>query len=430
MVYFKDISYMLSHIFFLAYIYLFTAHRYAKKKTIFICTISCLIMPPFDILKLNIFPGNDWVYFIITIVQISIAQLTGLLISKGRNSIKLFIGLSASNYVLIGSIVGSILYVYTNHLVLSLIGNLVVHIAVLLVLYDKIVIIFRKFCEQDLGNSWWELCLIPVFFYCCFSFLAFFPNTLYEHPDNILVAVFLMITMFVSYMIVLHYIESMMKQIEGYWKNVMFESYIKGLESQNYMVRQTEQNLRMLRHDMRHYLVMINSLLDQGKYEEIRNVTDHINEVVEENKVKRYCENLVINTILSKMVELAESFEITFNMDLRIPKQLPVNEYEFAMVLANLLENAVFSVKELCSEQKYINAKIHCSKDHLLIDMSNACEEALEFDSLTGLPKSRKGKNHGLGMQSVLTFSEKLGGNIECFCEDNKFRIILFVDFV
>lgn len=429
MVYFKDISYMLSHVFFLAYIYLFLIHRYSKGKTIFICIASCSVMNLMDIFKLNLFGGNPWIYFVTTIVQISIAQLTGFWISKVRNTTTLFIGLSASNYVVIGSISASIIYIFTDHFYFALFGNIVVHIVVLLVLYFKLGAIFQKFCERDWGNNWLEMCLIPVFFFCSFSSIAFFPHTLYEYPSNILVAVFLMITMFVSYVVVLHYMDSEMKHIEEYWKNAMFESYIKGLESQKHLVEQSEQNLKVLRHDMRHYVTMIQSLLDQGEYEEIRSIAEHIDEVTKENKVQRYCDNLVVNTILSKMSELARSNGITLNMDLFIQEQIPVNEYEFAMVLANLLENAVFGTKELSAEKKYINVKIQCTKERLLIDMLNECEEKLEFDSLTGLPKSKKGKNHGLGMQSVQIFAEKLGGNIECYCEDQKFRIILFVDF-
>lgn len=427
MVYLKDISYMLSHVFFMAYIYLFMIHRYSKFKTISICVITCTVMNLLDILKLNIYPGNAWCYFVTTIVQIGIAQMTGLVISKKRNSTALFIGLSASNYVVIGSISASILYISTKNLYFSLLGNVAVHMVILLVLYFKIGGIFQKFGERDWESNWWELCLVPVFFFCSFSSIAFFPHTLYENPDNILIAVFLMVTMFVSYMVVVHYIYSEMRQLEEYWKNVMFESYIKGLESQKDLVEQSEQNLKVLRHDMRHYLLMISSLLDQENYEEIRSMTKHINEVIGENQVKRYCENVVVNTIFLKMAQLAESFGICLNMDLLIQKQIPVNEYEFAMVIANLLENAVYGVRQLRPEKKYINAKIHCTEQHLLIDMSNECEDEIEFDSLTGLPKSKKGKNHGLGMQSVLTFSEKLGGTIDCYCENHVFRIILFV---
>ncbi|MCM1123725.1 MAG: GHKL domain-containing protein [Eubacterium sp.] len=379
--------------------------------------------------KLNLFADSSLFYFFATIVQIAIAQFSGLFISQKRNSRTLFIGLSASNYVIVGSITGSILYILTGHVHLALAGNLLMHLVILLVLYRKIGNIFHKFCERDLGKSWWELCLIPIFFFCSFSCLAFFPYTLYEYPENILVSIFLMITMLVSYVVVLRYLDSESKKAEEYWKNVMFESYIKGLESQNYLVEQSEQNLKILRHDMRHYSMTIDSLLEQGEYDEIRNITGHIHEVVEENRVNRYCENLIVNTVLLKMAEQAKSLHITLNPEVLIPRQIPVNEYEFAMVLANLLENAVSYVKDLTPEQRYINAKIHCTSEYLLIDMENECESEIPFDSITRLPKSTRGANHGLGMQSIQAFCGKLGGNIECYCENGRFRIILFAKF-
>ena len=61
--------------------------------------------------------------------------------------------------------------------------------------------------------------------------------------------------------------------------------------------------------------------------------------------------------------------------------------------------------------------------------MENECKGTVSFDSLTGLPKSGKGAGHGLGMQSVQAFSDKLGGNITCYCENNLFRMILFAKF-
>lgn len=180
---------------------------------------------------------------------------------------------------------------------------------------------------------------------------------------------------------------------------------------------------------MRHYSMMINSLLDQGEYEEIRSIAGHINEVVDENKVVRYCENLVVNTILLQIAVQARSLEVLLHTDILISRQLPVNEYEFSMVLANLLENAVISVSDLEPAKKYVNAKIHCTQEYLLIDIENEFEGKIHFDSITGLPKSKRGAGHGLGMQSVQAFSDKLGGNIDCYCENNRFRILLFAKF-
>ena len=61
--------------------------------------------------------------------------------------------------------------------------------------------------------------------------------------------------------------------------------------------------------------------------------------------------------------------------------------------------------------------------------MKNECQEALVFNPATGLPKSSKGAAHGLGMQSILAFSEKIDGNIDCFLENGMFFIILFAKF-
>lgn len=420
---------MLSHIFFIAFIYLFLIHRYSKKKTIVICLLSCTVTNLLDPFKLNLFADSRLFYFCTTIIQITIAQLTGLCISRTRDTKTLFISLSASNYVVVGSITASILYIFAGSVSIAITGNLLMHFAILLVLYRKIGSIFRKFCEQDLETNWWGLCLIPVFFFCCFSCLAFFPYTLYDHPENILVSIFLIITMLVSYVMVLRYLDSEMHHMDAYWKNVMFESYIKGLESQNYLTERSEQNLKILRHDMRHYSMVINSLLDQKEYDEIRNIAEHINDVVNENKVDRYCENLIVNTILAQISEQAQFFRITLHSDILIPRQIPVNEYEFAMVLANLLENAIYSVKNLELDKRHINAKLHCTSEHLLIDMENEYAGEIHFDSITGLPKSKKGKGHGLGMQSVQAFCDKLGGTIDCYCENNRFRIILFAKF-
>ncbi len=129
------------------------------------------------------------------------------------------------------------------------------------------------------------------------------------------------------------------------------------------------------------------------------------------------------------MMEQAEASGIKVQQDIFAPRELPVNEYEFASVIANLYENALHCVKELAPEKRCIEAKVHCSKDHLLIHMQNAYEQDIQFDEYTGLPKSKAGGEHGLGMQSVLAFSDKIGGNIGAYCEAGIFHILLFAKF-
>ena len=275
-------------------------------------------------------------------------------------------------------------------------------------------------------NNWWELCLIPVFFYCSFSFIAFFPHTLYENPDNILGIIAFLVTMFVSYVVILRYVESESERSNIYWKNVMFETYIRGLEDQYYLVEQSEQNLKILRHDMRHYSGMIDTLLSQGEYKEI---ITYIHDEVDDNKITKYCNNLIVNAILTKIMEKATTMDIEVQLEAKVPKEIALNDYELASVVANLLENAIFCVKEFEKEERRIEGKLYCEEDYLLIEMKNKYKEQIELDPINGLPKSKKGKNHGLGMKSVSAFSDKIGGNVVCSLENGIFHILVYAKF-
>lgn len=110
-------------------------------------------------------------------------------------------------------------------------------------------------------------------------------------------------------------------------------------------------------------------------------------------------------------------------------KEIPVNNYEFAIVVANLFDNAFDCVKSFVERRKFVDVKIRCEKDYLLIHMKNEYEKEIVFDPETGLPKSQKGRNHGFGMQSVQAFSDKIGGNLGCYCEDDMFHILLYAKF-
>lgn len=424
--YYRNISYLISHVFLMLFIYLFIVHRYSKAKTAGICFSAFLALCISDCLKLNIFPDSRLCYTSVTVFQILVTQLTGLLISKKRDSRVLFMGLSASNYVIAGSITATILYIWTNNMFFTMAGSIVVHVGIMATLYYRIRGIWLRYQDRESMKGWWELCLIPVFFYCGFSALVYFPYTLEENPQNIPGVILFILTMFISYVVVLRYLESESERTGIYWKNVFFTSYIKGLEGQYHLVEQSERNLKILRHDMRHYFSLINSLLEQGEYEEIRKLIEHINAISDDNKIRKYCDNLITNSILSHLIERARLSGIAVQAAAAVPKELPFNDYEFAAVIANLLENAIRCAEKFEEKEKRVNLKIDCTDDHVLIHIQNEYEEEILFDEQTGFPRSKAGKGHGLGMQSVQAFSDKIGGNIGCYCEGGVFHLMLF----
>lgn len=438
---FKNVSYMLSHIFLFTFIYLFNVHKYSKRTTIGICFLSFFLITTLDILKLSLFPDSDLCYVFVTVVQIIITQSTGIIISAYKNSKVLFMGLSASNYVIAGSLASTILYYYTGYRFFSLAGSFFIHFVILIILCVRIRKIWLAHVEKSSRDdaqsenephfmqNWWELCLIPICFYCSFTFIAYFPNTLDEMPANIPAVLFFVITMFVSYVVVLRYVESENKKTDIFWKNILFEMHIKGLENQYELIKQSEQNLKILRHDIRHYSGMIDTLLEEGEYEEIHHITAHINDVADANRVQTYCDNLLVNTFISQIAKRADALQIELQLQIRVEREIPINDYEFTAVIANLLENAIFTVKKYKEKERVVEGKIQCDKKHLLLFLQNPCKEQVIMDSFTGLPKSQRGQNHGLGMQSIAAFADHIHGMINCCCEEEKFSITIFSKF-
>lgn len=437
--YFSSISYMISHVFLMLFIYFFTRYRYSKVKTILTCLGAFASLCLLDQVKLIFYPGSAVCYFIVTLIQIFITQFTAIFISARRNSKTVFMGLSSSNYVIAGNISAAVLRICTGSTVISLAGSILVHLAILLLLSHRTREIWLRYIDREYMTNRWELCLIPVFFYCGFSCLTFFPFTLYDNPNNILATLIFIITMFVSYIVALRYMESESQKNNMYWKNILSEFYIKGLENQYHLVEQSERNMKILRHDMRHYSGMINSLLDQGEYEQIRLIAEHINEVTDENRVTKYCNNLIINTIFSRLMDQAHVIGVKVNYDIKVGKDIPVNQQELAIVIANLFENAVECVKGLEDTKRYVDVKIHCTDSYLLVQTKNECESEVAFDPVSGLPLSSKGGGHGFGMQSAQAFADKIKGNLGCYYEDGKntdgkntdgiFNIMLYAKF-
>ncbi len=427
--YFTSMSYGISHVFLMLFMYLFVLHRYSHAVTALLCGISFVFLCVMDCFKLIFFPGSDICYVIVTIVQIIVTQSTAFLIARKRNVQVLFVGLSASSYVIAGSISSVIIQIWTHSDIWALAGGVSIHLAILLLLSLKIRGICLKFQEKKYLEGCWGLCLIPVFFYCSFSFIAFFPHTLHDNPDNIVGIIFFLITMFVSYIVVLRYLDSESKKTAMRWKNMVLESYVKGLENQFYLVERAEKNLKILHHDVRHFYKMMGSLLEQNKYDEMRKVLGHINDVAKENKVKRYCTNLVVNAILTNMMDRAREYGVKVRLDVAVSKEIPVSDYEFTLVIANMLENALECVQNHEEESRWIEAKIHCHSDYLLLQTKNEYREEIQLDPGTGLPNSKKKGDHGLGMQSALAFSEKIGGSIVCCTDDGIFELMIFAKF-
>ena len=183
-------------------------------------------------------------------------------------------------------------------------------------------------------------------------------------------------------------------------------------------------NFRRERHDFRHKLQTIARLVETKNYEELRSVVAQYTESIEETKVKKYCENAVLDAVFASYIRKAESRGITVTTSICFPEPLPVNDVELATVFANAIENAINAAEKLDPENRLIDIKVIIAP-RFMVQISNTFQSDVEFDN-GGVPVSHE-DGHGFGTRSIVAFCDKNKAYYNFKTKDGRF--ILQIDF-
>ena len=141
--------------------------------------------------------------------------------------------------------------------------------------------------------------------------------------------------------------------------------------------------------------------------------------------VDEYCENKIINATVRYCVELAEKHHITTEISLDIPTSIPIDSFELARVLAELMKNAIRSCKALeHGRERYIRVTIRKLRQ-LVIEISNSCDASVALDEYGHLYAKKKGLSSGA--KSILAFEKKYDAQVMWLIADGVFWVRLII---
>lgn len=186
------------------------------------------------------------------------------------------------------------------------------------------------------------------------------------------------------------------------------------------------EQVKQIRHDMKHHLLVMDSLCSEGSYEELHN---YICKIFDEPSMKRfplYCKNYSANILLSHYSYMAELAGVKFECEARIPENILDNGISLCVILGNALENAIDACKYLPEGERYISLKAWTKGENLVIEVRN------RFDGVVieknGRFCSRKQeKHHGYGLESIKTTVERYQGSTSIEYNESEFilKVIL-----
>jgi len=184
--------------------------------------------------------------------------------------------------------------------------------------------------------------------------------------------------------------------------------------------------IRRLRHDMKNYLSCLLGAVQTGEKKEAEML---IQEMLNDGISNRTSEvsrsgNIVVDSLVNYKHDLAEKEGIMFEANVFIPVSLPFQSGHLAVILGNLLDNALEACRGVPEVQRYIKLDISYVKEMLQICIRNSYHATHRKDSSGRYLTTKKDTlDHGIGLSSVEQAVSCYHGEMTAEGTGNEFRV-------
>lgn len=399
--------------------------RYPRKKTIWIGTAVIIMLLALDLLICSRTGVNSAGRDIISVLNFTILLLLYLFLPKYQGGKSIFICLSVTLFLLIGNAIAEIFG--TTVTVYRLLIKCVVYLFMLIITYKY----FRRpfFTVMDgIQTGWYRLASIP-FMFCIFLGAVLWSRNMYHDREVKMIGLVLCFAAGIIYTVLYFTFCNLQEQYRMKSGYDLLQAQMFSLQKQLEIVRNSGKELDILRHDMRHYIMLLSACVEHGDLEEAGKLMNSLKRTLDSvNKKNRtYTGNILIDSILSEYENRAENNGILYDALLVLPEKLQNNPIEFAVVISNALENACIACRKIPEgKERMIKVRGRMDGSQFFLEIANTYAGTVKLDEEKGMPAAEQA-GHGLGTQSIAAFAEKNHAYLRYQAEDGWFRLRLIL---
>ncbi|HHU89821.1 MAG TPA: GHKL domain-containing protein [Clostridiaceae bacterium] len=333
----------------------------------------------------------------------------------------------------------AVFMIYPANLVLTMVSNTIkwLHPAGYYLIYITVCIIvllvinyyfrpyFRYLIENYSNISFVKLSLLPLAYYIANYWLGLYNFISVKSWEIIILRVVFFVITLIAYALIFDIAKTAREKEALQGSQMALSLMLESANQQLSALQATQRQAAVYRHDMRHHLALIGGYLDDGEAEKARKYIKLVQTDIEDITPRRYCENNVVNLILSHFELKAKNKSVLLDVDAQLPQNISIPETELCALLSNSLENAIEAAAQVAHQQfRKVKVRCHTHKNNLLIHIENSYTGKITMEN--GLPQNKR-EDHGFGTKSIAMIAEKHNGYCAFEATDEIFilRVVL-----
>ena len=219
------------------------------------------------------------------------------------------------------------------------------------------------------------------------------------------------------------FLKSYQKELINNFDNKILNKQIENIMEIFELKSQSDNELRILRHDMKHVLVTISTLINNQEIEQAQELINSYNVSIENTKHKRFCNDPLINSVLEYYENQCLNNNISFKTKINnFEELLTIPSNEIVVVISNCLDNAINASLKL-KDNRSVTFIFLNNNGRLILQIKNKYDGNISFDT-NNLP-TNDNEEHGFGTKSIELFAKRNNITLDYAVTKTTFEITL-----
>lgn len=233
----------------------------------------------------------------------------------------------------------------------------------------------------------------------------------------------LLFAIFFINMMVFYLFNKFSELLNSKMETALLQQQISMQEKYYRAIEENHQIIRVLQHDMKNHINVLQTLCADGKMEaldlylqEIKGTSNHVEKLIVTG-------NSAIDAILNIKISELKTNDVQVTTNILLPQTIKLSFQQSAILFGNLFDNVLEECEHLPAKKRKVTVQLSYTDNILFIKMTNPMAVSEKLFPLQ--TDKREPSAHGIGLKSVWQVVDQFNGTIKLSAKEGVFQITI-----